>query len=531
MSSIHTRFQTHFLRGQEALDRGDAESAYRYWCRCNEDLPNDVNLKRQLIHAFRAIGRLDQANRLISEAQRQQPDLLVFGADQAVIALDQGQAEQAAELFVQLANSAKQTVAPVEQTLSLLSNALMALEYSTAPASISKLLAQRWGILATDWASKLVQAADIPAWTPKQNAKEPLRIGFISSDLCDHPVGFLLLPLLQSRHLSTWTPYIYDNGSRLDSTNRQLQAQVPQSQWHLIDALSDADAMRVILTDQLDILVDLSGHSGRNRLRLMAHRLAGKQISWLGFSGTTGLATSDGIVLDPILSTGCDDQFVEPTLHINPSRFCFRPPFAPPLTPPPCAARGYVTFGSFNNTAKYNPELLATWAVILKRVANSRLLLKWRTFADAEFSQKILNDFAKLGIASDRIELRGFSTHRQMLDEYHEVDIALDPFPFNGGFTSLEALWMGLPLVSLLGDRPIGRQSGSFLAVLGKSDWIGQTTNDYVRIAEQLAANPEALAETRKKLRFEIMDSPLYDASAFGSTFVESLVRQLSISR
>ena len=531
MSSIHTRFQTHFLRGQEALDRGDPQLATRYWRICADNLPNDLHAHRQLIHAFRGIGQLGEASNLLQATRRKLGNQLYLTADEAGIALDQGQSVLAAQIFCQLADQCDSQGLPLEHQLSFLSNALMALEYSTVPASTSKLLAQRWGNLAKDWARKLVQAADIPAWTPKHNAKEPLRIGFISGDLCDHPVGFLLLPLLQSRRLSTWTPYIYDNGSRQDSTNRQLQAQLPQSQWHRIDALSDADAMQVILTDQLDILVDLSGHSGRNRLRLMAHRLAGQQVSWLGFSGTTGLATSDGIVLDDNLSTGCNDQFVEPILRINPSRFCFRPPFAPPLKPSPCVERGYVTFGSFNNTAKYNPELLATWATILKRVANSRLLLKWRTFADADFSEQILNDFAELGIASDRIELRGFSTHRQMLDQYQEVDIALDPFPFNGGFTSLEALWMGLPLVSLLGDRPIGRQSVSFLAVLGKSDWIGQTTNDYVRIAERLAANPEGIAETRKKLRFEIMDSPLYDASAFGSTFIESLVRQLSISR
>lgn len=515
-------FGTNFFLGQQALEVGNASQAFEYWLNCLDTLPKNLDSIRQLGHAFRSIGQISYAKKLIHETLAQHPDSFLLKADLANLSLDCGQAESAVELWLQLAKTAN-TSHDTETSLAFLGNALMGMEYTSLLADNKKTLAQQWGALATAWAQNLTATEKLPAWSARPHGEHTLRIGFISGDLCDHPVGFLLLPLLQNRTPRLWTPYIYDNRSRVDLTHQQLKSNVPANQWRDIGAQHDADAMRTILGDQLDILIDLSGHTGRNRLRLMAQRLAGKQLSWLGFSGTTGLTTIDGILLDTFSGKDCTHQFVEAIIPLDPNRFCFRPPFAPPLTPPPYLRHSYITFGSFNNTAKYNAPLLETWAQILAAVPESRLILKWRTFVDTHFCDTIRNGFAKRGVDQSRIELREFSTHRQMLDEYKDVDIALDPFPFNGGFTSLEALWMGLPLVTLYGNTPIGRQSASFLNLIGESNWVAKDIAGYIKIAKGLALNPVALQSTRSQQRYEIMDSELYDGYRFAKTF-ESLM-------
>ena len=520
MVHAHNPFEDNFLLGQSALDKGDAELATRYWRICADHLPNDLHASRRLIHAFRGIGQLGDALSLLQASRQRLGNHLHVMADEASIALDQGQAALAAQIFCQLADQCESQGLPLEHRLSFLSNALMALEYTDQQnPDQKKELAQRWGHLATEWATQLVANAQIPAWAAKPDSASPIRVGFLSGDLCDHPVGFLLLPLLQHRQPDTWTPYIYDNRSRQDNTHRQLQTATPAGQWRCIGDLNDADAMRAVLADQLDVLIDLSGHTGKTRLRLMAHRLAPKQFSWLGYSGTTGLTSIDGVILDDTLANNAQPQFCEPILRLNPSRFCFRPPFAPPLQPPPYLKKGFITFGCFNNTAKYSPELMAAWVQILQQTPDSHLILKWRTFADPHFKRQTLAHFTRQGISADRIELRGFSTHRQMLDEYNDIDIALDTHPFNGGYTSLEAVWMGLPLITLAGETPIARQSASFLIALGMTDWVSASFDDYKRIARLLAAQPQALTETRSNLRFKIIESPLYDADGFSKAF------------
>lgn len=515
-------FNNYFWHGQAALAAGDASTAFHDWRNCIKALPQSIEAYRQLAEAFRSIGHLSEASNLNQQALKMAPDHPALLADSANLLLDQGHVDTAISIFIQLAHQSENE-GNLPDALAFLSNALMGLEYSDAPSHQKKALAQHWGHLALKWVTSLTDNEQLPAWKPKPQSTDPLHIGFLSGDLCDHPVGFLLLPLLQNRTPEKWSPYIYDQGSRQDQTHLQLTTTVPANQWHRIDHLSDPATIEKIISDQLDILIDLSGHTGRSRLRLMAHRLAGRQLCWLGFSGTTGLATIDGVILDTISSEGCADQFVESILPLDPSRFCFRPPFAPPLKPPPSTHNGFISFGSFNNTAKYNHALLATWAAILKHVPNSKLILKWRTFADAVFKHETLATFASFGIEPERIDLRGFSTHRQMLDEYNDIDIALDPFPFNGGYTSLEALWMGLPLVTLSGTTPIGRQSASFLTALNKNTWVGQTPEEYIQIAKALAADPAQLTLLRSTQRYQIMDSALYDAPSFAKNF-ESLI-------
>lgn len=528
MVQPNSHYETNFLLGQNALESGNAQLANNYWQACAEHLPRNLEAIRQLAHAFKSIGQLTKAEQLLNIGNQEVPGNPLLQADLAGILLDRGQSYTASQQFIALARQAEQKGATVE-ALSLLSNALMALEYSSIETSAQKKsIAEHWNQLATQWAKVLISNEQIPNWIQKPNTDEPLRIGFISGDLCDHPVGFLLLPLLQNQQPSAWTPYVYDNKSRQDNTNKQLRQTIPGGQWQGIGELNDAQAMRAILNDHLDILIDLSGHTGKTRLRIMVHRLAGKQLSWLGFSGTTGLSSIDGVILDDILGKDAQPQFCEPILELNPSRFCFRPPFAPALQPPPSLKNGFITFGCFNNTAKYNTAVLDTWVHILQQTPNSRLILKWRTFADSNFRNEILAPFVKAGIDAERVEFRAFSTHRQMLDEYNDVDIALDTHPFNGGYTSLEALWMGLPLITLAGSSPISRQTASFLNAIGHHDWIANSPENFRQIVLKLVQDLDKLAEIRRQLRYQVMDSPIFNATRFADVFQELLFTEIN---
>ena len=191
-------------------------------------------------------------------------------------------------------------------------------------------------------------------------------------------------------------------------------------------------------------------------------------------------------------------------------------PWAPAeVAPPPWQRNGYITFGSFNNTAKYNPQVFALWARVLAVTPGSRLVLKWRTFNDDTFRQKVIHAFVERGIAPERIELRGPSFHADVLKEYADLDIALDPFPFTGGLTSCEALWMGVPVLTWPGATPVSRQTWALLAAIGLPELAARDEHDYLRIAQQLASQPEHLNTLRHSLRARMQASPLMDPAGF----------------
>ncbi|MBZ0093643.1 MAG: hypothetical protein K8F27_15660, partial [Sulfuricellaceae bacterium] len=208
--------------------------------------------------------------------------------------------------------------------------------------------------------------------------------------------------------------------------------------------------------------------------------------------------------------------FSERLVRLPHSRFCYRPPdYAPAVAEPPALSRGYVTFGCFNNLAKINPEVIALWAEILAAAPGSRLRLKSLALGDEGTAARYRALFAEQGIGPERLEFSGFSSHAEMLAQYGEMDIALDPFPFTGGLTTCEALWMGVPLVTLASGQLVSRQSASLLANLEKSEWIAQTPGQYRDAALKLASDPGTLAALRKSLRDEMARSPLCDGAGF----------------
>jgi len=369
-----------------------------------------------------------------------------------------------------------------------------------------------------------------PPLAPFANTREPerkLRIGFVSPDLRTHPVGFFLDGFMAAYDRANFEIFCYSNGGREDALTKRLRDH--SAGWRNIVGLSDRDAAAAIRSDRIDILVDLAGHTAKNRLPLFALQPAPVQASWLGYFGTTGLTEIDAVLLDDAtVLPDEEDMFVEQVVRLPGGRFCYTPPdYAPPVRPSPHLAKGYVTFGSFNNLSKVTTEVLGVWAQILAQAPTARLVLKWKTLKFEGERARVAAAFTAAGGDASRLELRGPSSHAKMLDEYGDIDVALDPFPFSGGLTSCEALWMGVPVLTMPGTRPVSRQTLGFLGAVDlEGDFAVVSSEAYVARAVELAANPSELESFRKILRPRLQASSLCDAAAFARN-IEAAWRDL----
>ncbi|MDO6461562.1 tetratricopeptide repeat protein [Granulosicoccaceae sp. 1_MG-2023] len=345
----------------------------------------------------------------------------------------------------------------------------------------------------------------------------PIRAGFVSADLCRHPVAYFLLPVLRELGRHGFVRYVYSGTPAKDDMTATLHDQ--SDYWRETGGLDDRSLQQQIRADGIDLLFDLSGHTSGNRLRCFSLRAAPLQLSWLGYPHTTGLENMDYIISDAIsLPPYLHWQFSEQILHLPSVRCCYEaPPYAPPVAPLPCSDNKPVTFGSFNNPVKLSQRALQLWAGILHRTPGSRLVLSWKTLDDPTVVQGLQQRFCELGIEPQRLTLLGGKrAHAQVLADYAQVDIALDCWPFSGGITSCEALWMGVPVVTLAGKLPASRQTAGFLAALFLDELICFTPEDFVNCAAGLAENREKLQALRQSLRPRMQASPLTQAGPFG---------------
>ena len=342
-----------------------------------------------------------------------------------------------------------------------------------------------------------------------------LRIGYVSADFRTHPVGFFLERVLKAHDPAAMEIFCYSNTDFADEVTERLQQAAHH--WRNIAATSDQAAADMMEDDSIDILVDLAGHTDGTRLSLFALKPAPVQVTWLGFYGTTGLSRIDYILADRFVAPeGEVSRFTEQAWRLPGCYLCYSPhPFDIPVGPFPAAANGFVTFGSFNKRLKISDDTIAVWAKILRQVEGARLFLKNTSMADADSRARLMAHFATLGIAADRLILEGHSSVADGLAAYNRVDIALDPFPFGGGTTTADTLWMGVPLVALKGKRWVGRMSHSILAALELEQWVAENTDDYVALACRLAADIPNTPALRGELRVRVENSAFCDGASF----------------
>jgi protein O-GlcNAc transferase len=392
------------------------------------------------------------------------------------------------------------------------SNKLMAMQYSERYGNAEALATARaFGAIFNRPDPRPFRSRDL-------SPGRKLRIGYVSGDFNAHPVAFFSIGAIEAHDPAQFETFCYYNCTKHDEWTARFRA---AGRWREIFGKTDAETADMIRADEIDILIDLAGHTNKTRLPLFGLRPAPVQVHWVGHTGTTGLPSMDYLILDPVSAPPDADGFYTEALARLPfGRFCYTPLAADvPLAEPPCFSRGCTTFGSFNNVTKLAPEVVRLWARVATAVPGSRLLLKSRSLSEASVRENLTSAFAAGGLAPERIELRGASPYGAMLGEYNDIDIALDPFPFGGATTSCDALWMGVPVITLPGDRLASRQTLSFLHSMGRGyeAFVAGTPDDYVAKAAALAADPNRLRALRRSLREALAAAPFSDGARFAA--------------
>jgi protein O-GlcNAc transferase len=351
--------------------------------------------------------------------------------------------------------------------------------------------------------------------------KQPrrLRVGFVSGDFSNHPVGYFLESVLDKLDQSKVELFAYTTKNKTDSLTDRIKPYF--SFWKTVVGISDQKAASTIQNDGVHVLIDLSGHTRGNRLSVFAYRPAPVQVTWLGYFGTTGITEIDYILGDPnVTPIKESNHFTEKIWQLPESYLCFTPPeFDLEVNPLPAKSTGVITFGCFNNHSKITDQVIAVWAKILHAVPHSQLFLKGKTLSAPTQRVQFEASFARHGITSNRLILEGGSTRSDLLACYRRVDVALDPFPYPGGTTSVESLWMGVPVLTLRGTHFLSHVGETIAINAGLPDWIAFDTEDYVVRAVALASDYEKLAKLRMGLRQQVLASPLFDSTRFARNF------------
>ena len=357
-----------------------------------------------------------------------------------------------------------------------------------------------------------------------------LRIGYISGDFVAHPVGFLLRDILGNHNSDQFEVHCFSMVIRPEDVLPELRKAAKT--WEEIFFLTDEEVVELVRKVKIDILVDLSGHTASHRLLVFGRKPAPVQAEWIGYFHSTGMTAIDYFITDRHTSPAESGQlFSETPVYLPHTRFCYGPPdYAPEVASVPSERTNFLTFGSYNRLPKLTDEAIAAWCAILIAIPGSRMIIKSSAFSEAVVEERLLTRFSHHQITPDRLVLREGSPHREMLAEYGEIDIALDTFPFNGGMTTLEALWMGVPVVTIAGDTVVSRQSVSALANIGLADELAfPDVEAYVAGAIALAQNPKRLAELRRELRPRMEASPLRQSKQFTKD-LEDLYRRMWVA-
>jgi predicted O-linked N-acetylglucosamine transferase (SPINDLY family) len=420
-----------------------------------------------------------------------------------------------------------QSIAAFEQALELgplyvktHSNLVATLHYAETSTGKSLLREhQRW---AWRYADKFVEQPHPNDRSPDR----PLRIGYVSPDFRRHSVGYFIEPILQQHRKDQFRVYCYYNYGEGDEVTQRLRGFADE--WREIADLSDDKVAETVRGDGIDILVDLGGHMAKNRLLLFARKPAPVQVTYLGYPNGTGIPQMDYRISDAVSDPPgmTDDHYVEKLVRLQTVGWCYRPPEASPeVAERPASAA--VTFGSFNKFPKLSPSTMKAWGQIVSATPGSRLVVKAKSLCDEVTREIARQMFAESGVPRDRLTLSGWEGNlAEHLRMYHDIDVALDPFPYNGTTTTCEALWMGVPVIALSGRTHVSRVGRSLLTAVGLDSLVADAHDDYVAIAVGLAGDEARRRELRRTMRERMQTSPLMDSARFTAD-LEAAYRQI----
>jgi predicted O-linked N-acetylglucosamine transferase (SPINDLY family) len=473
--------------------------------------PDSTYAHNNLGNALRDLCRLDEAETCFRRALALDPDFTHGLNNLGSALIDMSRLDEAEVCF-------RRALALQPDFTDAHSNLLFCLNCRSDAANVALDEARKYGrcvgnLAATPYTDWLCEAQ------PRR-----LRVGIVSGDLREHVVGYFLESLLSELNPEHIELLAYPTQPKEDRLSQRLRTYF--AAWRSLVGLSDAVAAARIHADGVHVLLDLSGHTAHNRLPIFAYKPAPVQASWLGYLATTGVAAMDYLIADSwTLPTTEDVSFTEKIWRLPETYLCFTPPeLEVAVSSLPALTEGRVTFGSFNSLTKMTDEVVALWARVLAAVPDSRLFLKTRPLMGSAVRQGVVERFATHGIGSDRLMLEGpVPTRTEHLATYHRMDIALDPFPYSGITTSAEALWMGVPVLTLAGDRFLSRQGVGLMMNTGLPEWIASDPDDYVARAVKHAGDLQGLVTLRASLRDRFLASPLCDAKHFARHFEQAL--------
>lgn len=363
---------------------------------------------------------------------------------------------------------------------------------------------------------------------PSLDATERLlRVGFVCGEFKNHPVYYFLIGILAHIDRSQFQLLAYSNNLVDDHLTQSFKDEMDE--WRDIQRMSDDAAAELIRSDKIDVLIDLNGHLGQTRLPVFARKPAPVQAAWLGYFASTGLSEMDFIIADPTsVPEDSTEWFSEQVVRMPATRLCMvrpKPTRNISVSPPPAVKNGYITFGSFQQAAKINHKVMQAWSLILAQTPNSRLRIQSITLGSETVREALSIRMRAAGIDLQRVDMHGVMPWEDYLEAHNEVDMLIDTFPFTGGTTTATALWMGVPIVSILGDTMLSRQGATMLNCVGLSNWIACDVADYVYKAVKFSADMAYLVHLRASLRALAEKSPLFDNESFAKHFQSTVMR------
>lgn len=512
-------------------------------------LPNDPVMRCARGEARHALDRYEDAEADFRAASRISPTEASLHFNLGVALRQQRRYDEAAEAFTE-ALETNQALAPAAVELAncrlaqaRLDDAVtyyrraLAIDPANGPAGNNLLFAANYlpDISSADlyaeyrrWAAAYEPAP--PAPSPRWDGQRPLRVGYVSPDFCHHPVLLFIVPILLGHRPSRVEVHCYADVARPDRETARLRELLPH--WHDIAGQEDEAVVAAVRADGIDVLVDLAGHTARNRLGVFARRPAPVQITYLGFGYTTGLKAVDWFLATAaFVPPEADACFSERVWRLPRSLFCYQMPANPPPEGPlPAQRQGFVTFGSLTRLLRLNHRVVAAWSAILRRLPQSRLLLNTPALADAPTRERVAAEFAAEGVAPTRLTLIATRTPLETWSSYQEIDIALDPFPHNAGTTTFEALCMGVPVLSLADRPPLGRFGAELLPQVGLADWVCADVEAYVAKAVEAATDLASLSRIRASLRERLRSSGLCDIGSLVGDLEDAYTQMMCLA-
>ncbi|HEY0836380.1 MAG TPA: tetratricopeptide repeat protein, partial [Azospirillum sp.] len=486
------------LHAQDKLPA--AEAVFRLAVERN---PLNVEARGNLGVVLLLTNRVADASRLFREAASLQPDHAETWSNLGGLLREEGQAGASIVAY-------RRALAVKPDYADAHSNLLFVMEFDIRLTTADQ-MAERRNFDARH------AAALAPLARPHANPRDPerrLKVGYVSADFKRHSAAFAFLPVLKRHDPAQVEVFCYSGVAREDSMTAECRRAAHV--WRSTLELDDAALAEQVRADGIDVLVDLSGHSQGNRLLAFARRPAPVQISGFGHPHGIGVLAIDHLFSDATTMPASERHLIPQEVVELPCVIGYEaPPDAPPVMPPPSLATGVVTFGCLNRLSKLTPDTLDLWGDVLAAVPTARLLLKDRPLSDPSERRRLLAAFARRGVAEERLVLLGATSHLEHLAAYAQVDIAMDPFPLNGGITTMEATWMGVPVMALRGRTPSSRVSAAIDIALGLDDWVAEDWGHFVAIARAKAADIPALAALRPRLRPRFAASPIGDMAHY----------------